>query len=205
MPLPTRLPGIVFSAPLPPSPRPPAPPAPPFPPAAASVLIDVPVMVRLAPAALKIPPPSPAAPWPPAPPAPPAPSWLLLFDPTPAVPLPPLAPLPPTARLEATVQSMSVNDPAALKIPPPSPSVAFPRPPPTGVTDGWATWPPPTGGPTPIPEAPAASLLVIVTHDRVTWPPELSSPPPSPWTRPPWIVKPEIDTLPPRTWITRSR
>ena len=54
------------------------------------------------------------------------------------------------------------------------------------------------------PAAPAATLFATTTELSVNWPPSLRIPPPSPVTRPCWIVTPVIDTLPPRTSMTRS-
>ena len=93
-----------------------------------------------------------------------------------------------------------VSDPAELKIPPPRPSVpSIPLPP------SPPTRPPPEPTAPSVPFLPAATLFRMVTEESVTWPPVFKIPPPSPAAWPCWIVTLEIDTLPPRTWKTRSR
>ena len=115
-------------------------------------------------------------------------------------PSPPAPPSPPMAWLDAIVLLEMESDPAALKIPPPWPSVpAEPLPP------APPNWPP----------RPLHRAVAFPSRRRHCsgWPPRKASPgrrssrstAPSPAARPCWIVTLEIDTLPPRTWKTRSR
>ena len=90
---------------------------------------------------------------------------------------PPAPPIPPIAWFDVIVVLVRVSDPAALKIPPPRPMTPL--------------LPPKE------PFAPAATLFVTASELSVNRPPLLRIPPPSPAARPPSIVTPVIDTVPP--------
>ncbi len=159
-----------------------------------------PVRVKVAPAALKIPPPRPAPPAPPLPPKPPLPGLPAtpVAPPEAKIEIPPapLPPAPPIAWFEVTEVFVRLSDPAALKIPPPR--AAPPGPP--------LTLPPKMTIAVPaVPTVPTATLLATTTPLSESRPPLLRIPPPSPTTRPCWIVTPVIVTLPPWTAMTRSR
>ena len=112
--------------------------------------------------------------------------------------MPPIPPLPPTATFDVIVLFETVIEPAALKMPPPSPvdpSRPAPPAPPTA--------PPPLPC-TPVdPAVPCAVLLETTTDESVTFPPRFSSPAPSE-ASPPVIESFWIVTLPLRISNTRS-
>ena len=185
-------------------PWPPEPPWPPWPPVARLAVNVVAEIERPAPAALNTPPPRAVPPAPPLPPFPPVPAWPLvpaMFPaPWPNPPAPPLPPLPPMRLVRRDRALGDAQRPGLVRDP--APLSARRRRRRCRHSRRRHRRRPPSA-PLP-PRAPIARLFTIATDESDTWPPVLSSPAPSS-DRPCWIVTPEMLTLPPRTWKTRSR
>ena len=183
---------------LPPVPPTASPPTPPLPAKAADgpalFAMVVPERVRLAPAASKIPPPRPLPPAPPLPPPPP----------TAEVPFSPTN----VADTEGQTANAAVPASTANRVVGRDQTFGYLErsgriedSTPLARQTSAAAAPPVL----PVrPLAPKTWLFWIVTEVSVSLPPEFKIPPPSPTARPCWIVTPEIDTLPERTWMTRS-